>query len=188
MSARWVGRRREERVRTLQQIRGRRPSHSTVVAYLALFLVLTGGVAWALERNSVKSKHIVNDQVKSVDVKDNGIKGRDVFEDSLGQVPRANSATTANSADSATTASNSDTLDGLDSSAFLSANLATINGPRVLDDPAGGGPTEVTLMTAGPVTFLGRCTDTGTNRIAQVSASSSSSGGWIAALSQESEV
>ncbi|HEV3008614.1 MAG TPA: hypothetical protein VGX52_06235, partial [Burkholderiales bacterium] len=39
-----------------------------LVAYVALFFSLGLGTAWALERNSVKSKHIVNGQVKSVDV------------------------------------------------------------------------------------------------------------------------
>ena len=37
------------------------------LAFLALFIAL-GGTAWALQENSVKSKHIVNGQVKGVDV------------------------------------------------------------------------------------------------------------------------
>jgi hypothetical protein len=37
------------------------------LAFLALFIAL-GGTAWALEANSVKSKHIVNGQVKSRDI------------------------------------------------------------------------------------------------------------------------
>ena len=35
---------------------------------LCLFLILGGGTAWALANNSVKSKHIVNGQVKDVDL------------------------------------------------------------------------------------------------------------------------
>jgi hypothetical protein len=38
------------------------------IAYLALFLALSMGTAWALEKNSVKSKHIVNEQVKGKDL------------------------------------------------------------------------------------------------------------------------
>lgn len=53
-----------------------------VVAYLALFLALGMGTAWALERNSVRSKHIVNGQVKSADVKNNGLTGRDIKDQS----------------------------------------------------------------------------------------------------------
>jgi hypothetical protein len=37
---------------------------------LALFLVLCGGTAWALEANSVKSRHIKNGQVKLADTND----------------------------------------------------------------------------------------------------------------------
>jgi hypothetical protein len=77
----------------------RRLTYANVTATLALFLVLTGGIAWALERNSVKSKHIVNGQVK----------GADVDEASLGTVP------------SATSAQNADTLDGTDSTGFAAA-------------------------------------------------------------------
>ena len=38
------------------------------LALLCLFLVVAGGTAYALERNSVKSKHIVNGQVKAPDL------------------------------------------------------------------------------------------------------------------------
>lgn len=38
------------------------------VGYVALFLALTMGVAWALEANSVKSIHIVDGQVKASDL------------------------------------------------------------------------------------------------------------------------
>ena len=37
---------------------------------LCLFLIIGGGTAWALERNSVESKHIVNGQVKGPDLAD----------------------------------------------------------------------------------------------------------------------
>ena len=37
------------------------------LAFLALFIAL-GGTAWAIEANSVKSKHIVDDKVRGVDV------------------------------------------------------------------------------------------------------------------------
>lgn len=48
----------------------KRPSHGTVVAYLALFVALGGGAyaAGIAPRNSVDSKSIINGQVKSADV------------------------------------------------------------------------------------------------------------------------
>jgi hypothetical protein len=54
----------------LQRLRSRL-TYANVTATLAMFLALTGGIAWALEVNSVSSKHIVNDQVKSVDLNEN---------------------------------------------------------------------------------------------------------------------
>ena len=47
---------------------------SNVIAYVALFVAL-GGTAWAIERNSVKSKHIVDNQVKTGDVRDDTLPG-----------------------------------------------------------------------------------------------------------------
>jgi hypothetical protein len=38
------------------------------LALLCLFLIVGGGTAWALERNSVRSEHIVNNEVKSADI------------------------------------------------------------------------------------------------------------------------
>lgn len=49
------------------------------LALLCLFLILGGGTALALDRNSVRSKHIVNGQVR----------GADVAEKTLKHVPRA---------------------------------------------------------------------------------------------------
>lgn len=48
------------------------------LALLCLFLVLGGGTAWALERNSVKSKHIVNEQIRGVDVADGSLGPADI--------------------------------------------------------------------------------------------------------------
>jgi hypothetical protein len=65
-------------------------TYANVAATVALFLALTGGIAWALERNTVRSKHIVNGQVRSADVADDGsgfeLKGEDIDQSSLGLV------------------------------------------------------------------------------------------------------
>jgi hypothetical protein len=85
---------------------------SNVVAYIALFFALGLGTAWALERDSVKSKHVKNESLKGADIKDEkltgadvtGLQGADIDEASLAQVPSAADA---------------GTLDGTDSSGFL---------------------------------------------------------------------
>lgn len=53
-----------------------RLSYSNVVATLALFLALGGGIAVAasLTKNSVKSKHIKNGQVKTADIRAGAVK------------------------------------------------------------------------------------------------------------------
>lgn len=85
---------------------------------LALFLVLGAGTAHAvtqIDRDSVKSKHIVDNQVKSIDVANGSLNGVDIDESSLGSVPFAEEANTANSA---MQAGDAGTLDSLDSAAF----------------------------------------------------------------------
>src|SRR5688500_14327648 len=55
----------------------KRLSFANVASALALFVALTTGIAFALEINSVRSKHIAPDAAK----------GKDVEESSLGAVP-----------------------------------------------------------------------------------------------------
>ncbi len=54
----------------------RRPSHATVVAYLALFVAVGTGGAYAA--NTVRSSDIVDGQVNSADVKDQSLTTFDV--------------------------------------------------------------------------------------------------------------
>jgi hypothetical protein len=82
----------------LKQLFVRRPSHGTVVAYLALFVAL-GGTAYAA--NEWTGRNIVNGSIKRVDlgansvngnkVANNSLKGADILESSLGTVPKAGS-------------------------------------------------------------------------------------------------
>lgn len=73
-----------------------RPRHGTVVAYLALGVALSGTsyAAATLSRNSVRSAHIKNGQVKTADLARNAVKSSRVADGSLlakdfkpGQVP-----------------------------------------------------------------------------------------------------
>jgi hypothetical protein len=127
-----------------------RLSYANVVSTIALFLVLGGGAyaALHLKKNSVKSRNIVNGQVKNQDlaanavrggkVKDDSLGGNDVDESSLGEVPQAAQAGSAGIADNATNATNAteaanaDKLDNLDSTAFgsvLTARITNIGTP-----------------------------------------------------------
>jgi hypothetical protein len=86
---------------------------ANAIGYVALFIALGGG-AYALQgRNTVDSRDIINGQVRSSDVKDNGLTGNDVNESALGQVPSAVSADSAKSAKSADSATNADKLGGM---------------------------------------------------------------------------
>ncbi len=60
----------------------RRPSHTTVAAYLALFVAVTTGGAYAVER--IGSDEVADDSLRSADLRDRkAVKGKDVKRDSL---------------------------------------------------------------------------------------------------------
>ena len=69
----------------------RTPGHATVVAYLALFVALASGGAWAasqignnrIKSNAIRSRHIKDGQVKSADVQDGGLTGADIQDGGL---------------------------------------------------------------------------------------------------------
>jgi hypothetical protein len=56
---------------------------SRLASGLAVFLAL-GGTAWALQANSVRSRHIVDGTIRSSDVGANSLTGADIDERSLG--------------------------------------------------------------------------------------------------------
>lgn len=60
----------------------RRPSPALIISLIALFVSL-GGSAYAVKKNSVRSKNIVNGAVAGIDVRDNAIKGKHVVEGTL---------------------------------------------------------------------------------------------------------
>ena len=122
----------------------KRPSHATVIAYLALFVALSSGAyaATQLPKNSVGAKQLKKKAVTTTKLKDgvvttpklkdgavttakiadNAVTGAKVDEASLGQVPSAavaGSATSAATAASATSAANASALDGIASGGFL---------------------------------------------------------------------
>ena len=62
--------------------RKRRPTPATVISLVALFVAL-GGTAFALQRNSIASRHIVNGKVKAADLGQGSVKSRHVGRDAL---------------------------------------------------------------------------------------------------------
>ena len=62
------------------RLRSRRPRHGTVVAYLALFVAIPGGSAYAAA--TIGSAQVVDNSLQSVDLKDNGgVRTQDVIND-----------------------------------------------------------------------------------------------------------
>jgi hypothetical protein len=138
----------------LARLHLRRPSHGTVVAYLALFVAL-GGSAYAaatigpsnIKNDAVRSRHIKDGAVKNPDlgansvgtgkVLDNTLTGADINELTLGKVPSAANADSANSLNGATAAD------------FVSAGTVRRFGPVVVSP--GQGPN---LLSVGPFTFF----------------------------------
>lgn len=73
-----------------------RMTYANVASTTALVLAIGGGgaavAAAMVPANSVGSKQIIDNSVKSADLKNNGVTGNDVNESTLGQVPSAASA------------------------------------------------------------------------------------------------
>ena len=96
---------------------------SNALGLVAIFVVL-GGTAFAagaLPKGSVGTKQLKNDAVNGSKVKNNSLTGADINASSLGTVPNAAHATSADNAthaDNAGQAANSDRLAGLAASAF----------------------------------------------------------------------
>lgn len=63
------------------------------LALIALFFALSGGVAWGIAANRVTSRTIKNGTIRGVDVKDNGLTGKQIKESSLGGVLRCPAGT-----------------------------------------------------------------------------------------------
>jgi hypothetical protein len=93
----------------------RRPSAAMVVALIALFAA-TGGVGYAaatidsgdIVNNAIRSKDVHNRDLRATDVKKESLGGGVIKESTLGQVPSAASADTAQQATNAQDAVNSE--------------------------------------------------------------------------------
>ena len=113
-----------------------RKSHSTIAAYLALIVAVSGS---AYAAATIKSSHIVDDTIKSRDVRDDtlkggGLKGIDIIEDTLGTVPSADTLDGKDSGDflgADDKAADSELLDGKNSDEFLASNGKAANSDQL---------------------------------------------------------
>jgi hypothetical protein len=160
----------------VKRILRRRPSPAMVVAMIALFVAL-GGVSYGFATGSIDSREIKNNEVRSLDLRDNqirsrdirnnevrgidirnstiqsrdiainAVRGEDVKEDTLAKVPSAMLA------DSATSATSADSV----------TSLKIIPQTTVAEgaDPA-------TLASHGPLTLLGKCAASGPDTVASL--------------------
>lgn len=91
-------------------------SYANVVATLALVLAVGGGaaaIAFSLPKNSVHSKQIAKEAVKTSDIAKDAVTGDKVKESTLGKVPSAAFADAAGSAASAKDAAHAAVADAL---------------------------------------------------------------------------
>lgn len=89
-----------------------RLTYANVISSLALFLVLSGGAAYAashLPAKSVGTKQLKQGAVTGAKVKDGSLSGADVNAATLGEVPSATRAQSAGTAATAATAGKADT-------------------------------------------------------------------------------
>jgi hypothetical protein len=128
-------------------------TYANVIATLALFLVLSGGAAYAagkIGKSSVGTKQLKNASVTTAKLKNGAVTGVKVAVGSLGTVPsatnaahadnatnaaHADSATSAAQAENASNAANAAALQGM--SAAQIAVLATLHCPTGTAEAAG---------------------------------------------------
>lgn len=136
----------------LRRIRARRPSHTTIVAYLALFIAVGGGSAFAVvAANQVNSRSIVDGQVKARDLGANSVGPAKVVDKSLtGSELAPNSIAGSRISDNSIT--------GFD------VNEASLNLTRGIDykaaAPDDGNSLYVPILNFGGLLLKARCKDT----------------------------
>jgi hypothetical protein len=130
-----------------------RLTYANVMATIAVFVAL-GGASYAatqLPKNSVGTKQLKKNAVTTAKIKNGAVTGAKVNLSSLGTVPNATHATSADSASHADTAGDAGTLQGNPASAFMQGGGRFFSTRREL----ALGDSEVTLFTLpriGPVT------------------------------------
>jgi hypothetical protein len=114
-----------------------------ILSAIAVFMSL-GGVSYAVGKGTIGSKAVKDNSLRGKDVRTNTLRGSDILESSLGIVPSAKSAQTANTAESAQKANS---VDGM--------NLAKLN----FAAPTNTATTDV--ISLGGVTIQAGCSAAG---------------------------
>lgn len=109
-----------------------RLTYANVVASLALFVAL-GGSAWALARESVGSREIINGSVRSVELENDDVRGVDIERDAVSGSDVSDESLTADDlVDGRDSGLDADTLDGNDTSEIiLKSTFNSESGARI---------------------------------------------------------
>ena len=113
----------------LQRIRGR---HHVVVAYLALFVALSGTAVAA--KPLIEGADVQNESLTTADIRNESLTGDDILESSLGKVGDADTLDGQDSTDFlgvSGKAADADTLDGQDSTDFLGVSGKAADADRL---------------------------------------------------------
>lgn len=159
-----------------------------VVALVALFVALSGtALAFTLAANSVKSKNIVNGQVKLPDLAGNAVNSSKVKDGSLGGADVTDGSLSGNDIDESSLAGGQITgvdaaqLSGKSLSFFAAANQVHVPTRVGVNDPVDGVPTTIYLAENGTISVTGDCFDNGTAPTGTVRVSSTESGSTLVA-------
>lgn len=124
-------------------------TYANIAATLALFLALSGGIAFAagkLAKNSVGANQLKAGAVSTAKIRNGAVTGDKVQLSTLGKVP---SATSADTAANATNAANAAALQGIPASAFLRGGGQFLSARREL--PAGEQVQLLNIPGIGPL-------------------------------------
>ena len=149
-----------------KRLKLRRPSHTTVVAYLSLFLVVSGGAAFAathLAKNSVGAKQIRKNAVIAAKIKNGAVTGNKLSDNAVTASKIAGEAVTTGKI-----ANNSLTTGKLGDSAVTTGKLAneSVTTGKIANDAVTGAkvnegslhftcnnPADATLILGGPCVY-----------------------------------
>jgi hypothetical protein len=142
----------------------RRPSPAMVIALIALFVSLSG-VSYGVATGFIDSREIQNNQVRSIDIRNNEIRTRDLRNNEVRGIDIRNS--TVQSRDIALNAVTGDDVKEdtlqkvpsamLSDSATTATSADSVAGLKLINATVQRGAPRAVLATNGPLTLLGGC-------------------------------
>jgi hypothetical protein len=139
-----------------KRLKLRRPSHTTIVAYLSLFLVVSGGAAFAashLAKNSVGAKQIKANAVTATKIKNGAVTGNKIAANAVTASQIANESVTTGKI-----ANNAVTTGKLANESVTTGKIAkdAVTGAKVDEGSLHftcNNPTDATLILGGPCVY-----------------------------------